>query len=65
MRYINSHGILKNFWTVAIVMEDTKPPIIQISTILQVERFWLRPNWKNWALYSRRKVSCNKEEIQY
>ena len=63
-RYINNDGILQIFRFTGIVMQDTKPPNFQNSTFLQVERFWLRPEWKVWALYSWIKGGCNIVEIQ-
>ena len=65
MSCIHKDGIFQNFRTMGIVTHDTKLPIFQSSTLLQVELFWLRPNWNKLALYSWRKVSCNIEEIQY
>ena len=61
---IINDDIFQRFRTMGIVTQGTKPPIHQKSTLLQEEQFWLRPKWKNWGLYSWRKVSCNLEEIQ-
>ena len=50
--YINKFGNLQNSRTIGIVTQDTKPLVFQGSTLLQVDWFWLRPEWKKWALYS-------------
>ena len=50
-RYIKNNGIFQNFRILGIETQNTKPPIFQSSNLLQVERFWLRPKWKNWALF--------------
>ena len=54
-----------NFRTIRIMTQGTKLPIFWWSTLLQLEGFWLRPKWKDWALYSWRKRSCNKEIYYY
>ena len=58
-RCINNDGIFQKFGLWGLLHLDTKSPIFQNSTLLQVKRFWLRPNWKKWALYSWRKKGCN------
>ena len=42
-RYMNNDGIFQNFQTLGIETKDKEPPIFQISTLLQVERLWLKP----------------------
>ena len=64
--WTNNDGTFQNFQTMAIVTQDTKPPIFESSSPLQVERFWFRLECKNWEiLYSREKMRCNIVEIQY
>ena len=43
MTNTKSDGIFQDFRTMGMVTKDTKQPIIQSSTLLQVERLWLRP----------------------
>ena len=38
-RGIDNDGIFQNFQTLWFVSQDTKPPIFQSSTLLEVERF--------------------------
>ena len=64
-RFTENDSNFQNLRTIGIVTQCSKPLIFQTSTLLQVEFFWLKPKWKNWALFSWRKVSCNVEEVEY
>ena len=61
-RYIKKDATFQNFRALGIVTQDRKPLILQKCLFPQVERFWMRPKWKNWALYSCGRVSGNLEE---
>ena len=45
--YIKNHSTFQNFRTIPIVTQLAEPQIFQWSTLVQVEGFRLRPQWKN------------------